>query len=85
MLALYHAHEYGDFKGTIQGLLAAYSYESSILQVPLSPLAQLTSPCLSSFVHIRRPWNHAISHVHSILILSWLIARHTTHSQASGR
>lgn len=33
MLALYHAHEYGDFKGTIQGLLAAYNYELSILQV----------------------------------------------------
>ncbi|KAK9788705.1 hypothetical protein WJX73_001767 [Symbiochloris irregularis] len=32
MLALYHAHEYGDFKGTIQGLLAAYNYELSILQ-----------------------------------------------------
>ena len=56
MLSLYHAHEYGDFKGTIQGLLAAYNYEFSILQVSLPPKAdrhlfetlmilQLTTTC----------------------------------------
>ena len=39
LLRQYHAHPYGDFRATILGLLAAYNYEASILQVR----AQLTN------------------------------------------
>ena len=41
LLQVYHAHPFGDFRATFLGLLAAYNYEASILQVISQPCFRL--------------------------------------------
>ena len=47
ILAQYSRQHFGDFRGTLLGLLAAYSYESSILTTARCPA--LPAPCSAAF------------------------------------